>query len=689
MKKLILATALFALSSCGLQTPIQPSSRVSLVVNDAYYIDCSATSNGTGSQTSPFNSFSAVNATTFASGDSILLKRGTTCSGKGTLHPLGSGTSSSPITISAYGAGTRPHISSGNNTAILLLNQEGWVIQDVRVSSSTVGTHDTNTQCTTCYAGISINSTDQVYSYFRISGVEADGNFTGIKLGNYKFTDDARVWVPDNDQGALQDIIIDGVLTHDNAGAGISLLGNYEKVATGVTLSYPRNEMVSLRNSTVYNNGEDGAIFTSVNNSWIYDNIGYNNGALKDERYTFWYWNSKNVYIQRNEAYEAKTPGTKDGGAYDCDWHVENCTVEYNYSHDNQGPMVLMIGFLNNSSPVESLDGCTVRYNVSQNDVTHPTNDYGAITFFGSVKNCKVYNNTVYFSNNTNPSAVGIKGTTYNDSNYVFGSGSSNTVRNNLIYLANGAKGIGIGPSYTNNGNTYDNDLFYAPSGNAILTWNTSTYNTVSSLCVATGQECSGVQGNPQLSNAGSGKSGYTLGAGSAAINAGSSIDSPSYDNYGNAAMRGPARDIGAFESSNWLKNPGAEVGYAQYWDAWGGTSSGATFESWNIYNGNNALYAGPNNGLAQNLTGFTVGATYVVSGHLKVYSAAGTAVGFFGLKSTAGTVWGCSLVVTNTAFSAKTQSCTIPSGVTAVSAYFWADTDTWIWADDLEVKLQ
>ena len=155
MKKLILATALFALSSCGLQTPIQPSSRVSLVVNDAYYIDCSATSNGTGSQTSPFNSFGAVNATTFASGDSILLKRGTTCSGKGTLHPLGSGTSSSPITISAYGAGTRPHISSGNNTAILLLNQEGWVIQDVRVSSSTVGTHDTNTQCTTCYAGIS------------------------------------------------------------------------------------------------------------------------------------------------------------------------------------------------------------------------------------------------------------------------------------------------------------------------------------------------------------------------------------------------------------------------------------------------------------------------------------------------------------------------------------------------------
>lgn len=100
-------------------------------------------------------------------------------------------------------------------------------------------------------------------------------------------------------------------------------------------------------------------------------------------------------------------------------------------------------------------------------------------------------------------------------------------------------------------------------------------------------------------------------------------------------------------------------------------------------------MYAGPNNGLAQNLTGFTVGATYVVSGHLKVYSAAGTAVGFFGLKSTAGTVWGCSLVVTNTAFSAKTQSCTIPSGVTAVSAYFWADTDTWIWADDLEVKLQ
>ncbi len=689
MKKWMLVVALFVLSSCGLQNQVtnSDSSRLSLAAAGTYYIDCSAASNGTGSLSNPFNNFSTINATTFTGGDAILLKRGTICSGKGTLYPKGSGSALSPIKIGAYGTGARPRISSGSNTALRLLNQGGWVIENIRVSSSTAGTHDDNTPCTTCYAGIAINATDATYSYFRITGVEADGNFAGIRLGSYKYTNDPRVWVPDNNAGALTDIIIDGVIVHDNNGPGISLLGNYEKVATGAALTYPRNQYASLRNSTIYNNGEDGAIFISVNDAWIYDNVGYNNGALKDARYTFWYWNSKNVYLQRNEAYNAKTPGTQDGGAYDCDWHVEECFIEYNYSHDNQGPLALMIGYLNSGSPDESLDDCTIRYNVSQNDVTHPSNSYGAITFFGSVKNCKVYNNTIYFSNSSNPSATAIKGTTFNDSSSVFGNGSNNTVRNNLVYLANGAKGMGIGSSQTGNGNTYDYDLFYAPSGNTVLTWDTNWYSTVSGLCSATGQECNGIEAQPHLSNPGGGKNGYTLGVGSAAINAGTTIDSPSFDNYGNPALRGPARDIGAFESANWLKNPGAEIGNRDEWTQWGGTTSGVTAESWNVSNGSYAFYVGPDNGLAQDITGFSTGTTYNLSARVKVYGASAT--GYFGMKSTAGTAWDCSVAVTETNFTAKTLSCTVPSGVTAIATYFWGGTGTWMWADDLEVRPQ
>src|SRR5436190_21236699 len=65
--------------------------------NTTYYVDCSAASNGTGTQSSPWNNLATVNATTFGSGDSILFKRGITCSGP--LWPKGSGASGSPITL--------------------------------------------------------------------------------------------------------------------------------------------------------------------------------------------------------------------------------------------------------------------------------------------------------------------------------------------------------------------------------------------------------------------------------------------------------------------------------------------------------------------------------------------------------------------------------------------------------------
>src|SRR5437867_2288096 len=42
-----------------------------------YYVDCSAATNGSGTQASPWNSLISPNATTFGPGDSLLFKRGT------------------------------------------------------------------------------------------------------------------------------------------------------------------------------------------------------------------------------------------------------------------------------------------------------------------------------------------------------------------------------------------------------------------------------------------------------------------------------------------------------------------------------------------------------------------------------------------------------------------------------------
>src|SRR5271167_298299 len=73
-----------------------------------FYIDCSASTNGSGTQASPWNALASANNYEFQPGNQLLLNRGMTCSGM--LQPPGSGSSGSPIAIDAYGTGAQPII---------------------------------------------------------------------------------------------------------------------------------------------------------------------------------------------------------------------------------------------------------------------------------------------------------------------------------------------------------------------------------------------------------------------------------------------------------------------------------------------------------------------------------------------------------------------------------------------------
>src|SRR5215204_498440 len=61
------------------RTPLGPTPTPSVAAT--YYVDCSAAANGNGTQASPWNNLATVNARTFAPGDNLVFKRGTTCTG--------------------------------------------------------------------------------------------------------------------------------------------------------------------------------------------------------------------------------------------------------------------------------------------------------------------------------------------------------------------------------------------------------------------------------------------------------------------------------------------------------------------------------------------------------------------------------------------------------------------------------
>lgn len=68
-----------------------------------YYVDCSASSSGSGTLQSPWNTLAQVNAPTFQPGDTIALKAGTQCNG--VLSPKGVGTAAAVIQITKYTQG--------------------------------------------------------------------------------------------------------------------------------------------------------------------------------------------------------------------------------------------------------------------------------------------------------------------------------------------------------------------------------------------------------------------------------------------------------------------------------------------------------------------------------------------------------------------------------------------------------
>lgn len=98
----------------------------------SYYVDCSAATNGDGTQGSPWNALSSTNAISFGPGDQLLLKSGTTC--QSALSPVASGSSSAPIVIDSFGIGAQPIIDGGTNNAVIsLTDQQYWEIRNLEI----------------------------------------------------------------------------------------------------------------------------------------------------------------------------------------------------------------------------------------------------------------------------------------------------------------------------------------------------------------------------------------------------------------------------------------------------------------------------------------------------------------------------------------------------------------------------
>lgn len=637
-------------------------SSVTYAASTTYYVNCSASSNGSGSQSSPWNTLSSVDSTTFTAGDSILLQRGTTCSGM--LNPQGSGTSGSPITIDAYGTGALPIIDGGNNAASFKLwDQQYWEIKNLELR----GGNPRGVWIGGSTANITLH-------HFRLTNlVVHDVNGT-TNARNYS---GLVILAPEGNQETLDDVVVDGVnaySTQQSEGIVISQAGPLNEGSQNL------NTNVTIQNSTVHDVGGDGMIIYLSQNGLLQNNVVYNSGKCttcsNSTPVGLWEWYCHTCTVQYNESYANNSWGG-DGGDYDIDYYNTDNTLQYNYGHDSVGYCASVFGAGDTTATAAVTTNSIIRYNVCANNLRNSSNAHsGEINLYtwngGSLSGVQVYNNTFY----VNPASDG----PVLDNEAAFTGSAPNFFKNNLVYSTTTTM------ITSNNNIALDNNLYYTTSGGT-PTWyyNGTSYSSFSAYQSGSGQDSHGKYADPQLNtptyhSVGKPTTAFTLQSTSPAIDAGADVCAGltgcsigTRDFFGNVIPRGNSYDIGAYESSysstgyNLVNNAGFESGTSG-WMNWGGTNTTIS----NAHSGNAALQSGPGSGgLGQDISGYSAGGLYELSAWAMVGTSGQT--GWVGIHVIVnGVTTNYAIPFMSSSYTYGNLQVALPSNISSLQVYVW-----------------
>ncbi|MDO7883440.1 right-handed parallel beta-helix repeat-containing protein [Antiquaquibacter soli] len=452
--------AALAATAIGMAASLAAVAAPAAAVPTTYYVDAVAGDNNAAGTTtsSAWKTLAKVNATTFQPGDSILFKSGQTWNGQ--LHPLGSGTSGSPITISSYGTGSKPLINGaslpsgwGTGAAVYLVNQQYWTISGLAVKSNSGvdnfgGLNEADWKLQRhgilvynngagTLGGITItnNTVSDVNGCFTCQGIEAHSNGGIVVRAEQENDSFSGVSI---DHNSVSNVGRGGIVFWDES-TGLSLTDwviDQPLLSTGV----------KVEDNTVSTIDSDGVLVLGTYNAMLQRNVVANAGQRTIENSTtapsagLWPTRSIGAVVQYNEVYGTLTHGT-DGQGFDVDLASIDTLVQYNYSHDNEGGFLLMMAGASSN--------LTVRNNLSVNDGYG--GEKGIFTFsYGVPINTEIYNNTIYVKSGLASKIMycdGCDGST----------GGAWSFRNNIV-VNNGSGGY----TYPNTaGAVFDYNVFY------------------------------------------------------------------------------------------------------------------------------------------------------------------------------------------------------------------------------------
>lgn len=456
------------------------------VSRTAYYIDAERGSD-THTGNSPVRAWKTLtraNAQKLGPGDALLLA----CGGKweGTLAPRGGGKPGNPVTIGSYGKGARPCIDGGGGPGVRIAGLSHWTIQDLQVTNDGGGSaHGINVEsgAGSQPRGITI----------RRCFVEGAGG-CGIAIGPPS----------EGANDGYADVTVEDCLVRWCNGTGVVVSGSRQDGCKDTV----------IRRCTAYGNGFSGMMIHSGENGLIERCLAYNNGWMSGGTVGIWCWNARNVTIRHCESYRTMY---FDGAGFDIDWSCMGCTIEYCYSHDNDGEGYLLMGSGTakfRDYPMET-GYCLARYNISESDGLRGGGAGFVMceTFIDSF----VHNNTVVsWSKGDKPEAGGgfvmngweLTEMWWNGKNTSGGWPERTVLLNNIAVSAHEAlPALNADAGSTKGGNLLDYNL-YAGKGKPLIRWAGKGAIRLEEFRKLSGQESWGKMAEPGLPEPLAGKPG-------------------------------------------------------------------------------------------------------------------------------------------------------------------------------------
>lgn len=432
----------------------------------SYYVASDGDDSGPGtSPERPWQTVARVSSARFEAGDNVRFKGGQTFSGSLRLTREDSGAASKPLTISSYGEG-RATIQAGKETGIDATDVENLAIENLVLVGDGpsvnlgFGVHVSNT------------STNRMLIGFAMDGVEIRGfgnhgaMVTGASLG-YENVSIRRCSFSQNKRGGLE---VAGKLPWDaKYYAHKSVV-----VSECVAFDNPGDPAYSK------NHSGSGLVVYQVDGGRIEKCAAWNNGencpAAGGGPVGIWTCASRNVTIEFCESFGNRTRGL-DGGGFDIDGGSEQCVLQYNYSHDNMGPGLMVYTYPYAS---HSDRGNVVRFNISVNDAVGRERYAGLwIRADGArMTGLEVYNNTVV---STGPHAA-----------FVQTEGVEAALRNN-IFLS-GREGLPLRVEGATNlaGVRLEHNLYWRGGAPFLVRWGGQALGSLNELRAIARQEVAG-----------------------------------------------------------------------------------------------------------------------------------------------------------------------------------------------------